>query len=171
MRKVDIALIQQLLKQEERTEGYREFVAATGYTVSQFTAVYEEFKRVIQEYYDNFKPEYGTKYLPLQARIGIARGGGLRMVNFFFQKDDRYFSILDECTSISTLQGQRFYFAVGQRERIDFLPCEEVIRRLVTLYQDNQETFDRERHNRIEPLIPVEHDLLSTLKATHYKRG
>lgn len=171
MRKVDIALIQQLLKQEERTKGYREFVAATGYTVSQFTAIYEEFKRVIQEYYDNFRPEYGVKYLPLQARIGLQRGGGLKVVNFFFKKEGRGLSIEDECTSVSTLQGHLFYFAIGKREKIAFLHVEEVIRRLVILYLDNQEVFDSERRNRIEPLIPVEQDLLDDLKNLHFKRG
>jgi len=180
MRKVDIALLSSLLEQTEKIQGsyefaskkwdvyfevigFKEFSAISGYNIEEFQMIYQEFQRVVQEYYTSFKGDYGANYYPLAARIGTY--GGLNFRLHFEKVDYRRYSFYNEITTINILQGD--YFVAGKRGTVNFLRCEEVIKRLIYLYKDNQVEFDRAGRSTGE-YFPIVRDKLDVLKSLHY---
>lgn len=126
---------------------FGDFEKFFGASVEDFKIAYGNFKKAVENYFDTYIPDgmYGALF-PLVADIcPYVRLG--------------FFATLDADNSrvhypaISILDG--VFYATPKREKVKFLECEEVMRRLLCLYKDNEEFFEEGKRLAAEPKEPI----------------
>lgn len=141
--------------------GFAEFEKYIGCTVPDFTEAYENFKIFVEGYYVGFCGGHGYKYAPNEVRYPlIAEVCSYCEVDFFatLWKDYRV-----HYPAVNILAKE--YFISPPGTRLEFLDCEEVMKRLLLVYWLNKEFFDEGKelseNPRKNPVPPEDMDKLS----------
>ncbi len=115
--------------------GFSEFEKLMGVSVEEFKDTYVKYKEFVQDYYDNYVPESDTLY-PLVAEI-------CPYIELDFITALESLRSLVRYPAVSVFEGE--YYATSERPKIDFLECEEVMRRLLELYKLNENIFEEDK--------------------------
>ena len=118
-----------------KEHSFLEFEKLMGVSVEEFRDTYDRYKEFVQDFYDNYVPEEDTLH-PLVAEICP-----------YIELD--YLTALESLRSlvrypaVKVFKGE--YYATSERPKIDFLECDEVMKRLLELYKINEEFFEEGR--------------------------
>lgn len=118
-----------------KKNGFSEFEKLIGVSVEEFKETYERYKEFVQNFYEEHIPESDTLY-PLVAEI-------CPYVELDFITAMESLRSVVRYPAVSVFEGE--YYATAERGKIDFLDCEEVMKRLLELYKVNEEVFEEER--------------------------
>lgn len=119
--------------------GFSEFKKYMGCTEEDFREAYIHFKISVESYYSGYCAGHGYKYAPGEEKYPlIAEVCSYYEVDFFSSmwKDYRV-----QYPAVSVIVGA--YYVSPPGKRIEFLECEEVMKRMLFLYWVNKEFFDK----------------------------
>lgn len=111
---------------------FSEFEKLMGVSVEEFRDTYDRYKEFVQDFYDNYVPESDTLY-PLVAEI-------CPYIELDFITALESLRSLVRYPAVKVFNGE--YYATSDRPKIDFLECEEVMKRLLKLYKLNEDFFE-----------------------------
>ena len=111
---------------------FLEFEKLMGVSVEEFRDTYDRYKEFVQDFYDNYVPESDTLH-PLIAEI-------CPYIELDFITALESLRSLVRYPAVKVFNGE--YYATSDRPKIDFLECDEVMKRLLKLYKINEEFFD-----------------------------
>lgn len=112
--------------------GFKDFEKFIGVPENEFRALYGQYKYFVQDYYNRFVPEGETLY-PLVAEVC-----SYCFLDFHTTLYDDHHRV--KYPAVKVFEGD--YYATPDRGKIEFLSCDEVMRRLMLLYWLNKEFFD-----------------------------
>ena len=132
---VDFEKKSEMFESYFKKNGFSEFENLIGVSVEEFKETYERYKEFVQKFYEEYIPESDTLY-PLVAEISP-------YVTLDFITAMESLRSVVRYPAVSVFEGE--YYATAERGKIDFLDCEEVMKRLLELYKVNEEVFEEGR--------------------------